>query len=72
MVNKNELCAAIKRKGYTHKDVAIKLGMSERTFSSKINKGIFGSDEIERMIDILDIKKPVPIFFDKTVTFKDT
>ena len=72
MVDKNELCAAIKRKGYTHKDVALKLGMSERTFSTKINKGVFGSDEIEIMIDILEIKKPMPIFFAKWVTYKVT
>ena len=31
-------------------------------------KGVFGSDEIECMIDELDIKDPAKIFFAKKVT----
>lgn len=30
--------------------------------------GIFGSDEIDKMIELLEIKNPVPIFFTQCVT----
>lgn len=33
-----------------------------------MNKGVFDSDEIENMIDILNIKNPIEIFFAKNVT----
>lgn len=63
VVNTNELKAAIVRKGFTQKDVAKRLNISSRTFSSRLKKGIFGSDEIEALMFILDIHDPVPIFF---------
>ncbi len=63
MVNSNELKAAMVRKGLTQKDVAEKLNIAPRTLSSKLNKGIFGSDEIEALMALLDIKDPMPIFF---------
>ena len=34
--------------------------------------GIFGSDEIDKMIELLEIKNPVPIFFAQCVTSKVT
>ena len=34
--------------------------------------GIFGSDEIDKMIELLEIKNPVPIFFTQCVTSKVT
>lgn len=68
MVNKAELKAAIARKGLRQSDVAKELGISERAFSSKINKGVFWSDEIEVMISLLDITDPLPVFFDGSVT----
>ena len=30
-----------------------------------MKKGVFGSDEIEKMIDYLNIEEPMPIFFAK-------
>jgi hypothetical protein len=33
-----------------------------------MKNGVFGSDEIEEMIDYLNIEEPMPIFFAKTVT----
>lgn len=72
MVNANELKAEFVRNGYTQKDVAIKLGISSRSLSNKLKKGIFKSKEIEQLIDILNIKKPMPIFFADSVTLKDT
>lgn len=54
--------------GLTQKDVAETLGMTPKTFSLKLKKGVFGSDEIEVMIKLLDISDPVPIFFAHDVT----
>lgn len=68
MVNVNELKAAIVRKGYCQKDVADKLGITARTLSSKMKKGVFGSDEIEILIEYLSIDNPMSIFFNHIVT----
>lgn len=68
MLNVNELKAAMVRKGLTQKEVADKMNISSRTFTSRLNKGVFGSDEIEQLMNILDINDPVSIFFAKTVT----
>nr|DAH92812.1 MAG TPA: hypothetical protein [Caudoviricetes sp.] len=46
--------------------------MSPKTFSMKLKKRVFGSDEIEKMIKLLDIKDPMPIFFASEVTSEDT
>lgn len=61
----NELRGKIKAKGYTQEKLAKELGISPKTLSKKINKGIFGSDEIEKMIKILGIENPMGIFFAK-------
>lgn len=65
MVNANELKAAMVRKGLTQKEVAAKLHITPRTLSSKLSKGIFGSDEIENLMAILEIQDPMPIFLAK-------
>lgn len=72
MVNANELKAAMVRKGFTQKQVAERLNITPRTLSKKLHRGIFGSDEIESLMSILDIDDPVPIFFDQSVTYKVT
>lgn len=68
MININELKACIARKGMTQADVAKQLNMSPRTFYNHIQKGIFGSDEIEKMVVLLDIPDPVSVFFTSLVT----
>lgn len=65
MILINELKGRIKAKGYTQEKLARELGISPKTLSSRLSKGIFGSDEIEKMIKILDIKNPIEIFFNK-------
>ena len=65
MVLVNELRGRIKARGYTQVELAIKLGMSTKTLSNKLSKGIFGSDEIEKLIKILGIQNPLEIFFVK-------
>ncbi len=68
MLNKNALRAEIVKNGLTQKDVAKKLNISEKTFISRMKKGVFGTDEVEIMIDYLGIKNPVEIFFANQVT----
>lgn len=68
MVNSAELRGIIARNGLSQTDVAKMIGVTPKTFYSKMNKGVFGSDEIQTMIDKLNIDNPMEIFFAKTVT----
>ena len=72
MVLTNELRAAMSRKGMTQASVAKAIGISEKTFCDRMKKRVFGSDEIEIMIDMLDIEDPLFVFFNRKVTSKDT
>lgn len=64
----NELKGKIVAKGLRQEDVAKSLGISTKTFNSKLNRGIFNSLEIEKLIVVLDIKNPLEIFFANIVT----
>lgn len=68
MIQTNELKALIVKCGMTQGEVAIKLGMTPKTFYAKMKRGVFGSDEIEGMIGILNIENPSEIFFNRKVT----
>jgi hypothetical protein len=72
MIRVNELRGRIYAKGYSQRKLAGMLGIAEKTFYLKMKRGIFGSDEIQKMIDILDIVNPVEIFFADKATFEDT
>lgn len=65
MVDTNKLKSVMVLHGKTGEDIAALLGMSSKTFYLRMKKGVFGSDEIEKMIDYLKIDDPVPIFFAK-------
>lgn len=60
-----ELKGIIVAKGLTQKDVAKYIGITPKTFTEKMKKGVFGSDEIEKMIELLEIKDPMDIFFSR-------
>lgn len=68
MLNVLEFKAAMVRKGYTQKMLAEILGISEKTFTERIKTKRFGSDEIEKLIEVLEISNPMPIFFSNAVT----
>ena len=68
MLNRNALRAEIVRNGLTQRDVAKIIGVSEKTFISRMKKGVFGTDEVEAMIKHLNIKDPTSIFFASNVT----
>lgn len=63
MVNTLELKAAIVRKGMKQIEVAEKMGMSRKTWFDRMSKKKFDSDEMYKLIQILDIENPTPIFF---------
>ena len=65
MINTNALRGLIVEKGLSQKDVAEIIDITPKTFYEKMKKGVFGSDEIETMIKLLDIENPVEIFFAK-------
>jgi len=69
MVRTDLLRGIIAKKGLSMRKVAFHLGMTEKTFYSKMKKGVFDSDEIQLMIEFLEIKNPMPIFFAKQVTY---
>lgn len=68
MIDRNELKGVIAKNGMSQSSVARVLGITPKTFYDKMKKGVFDSDEIETMIEILHIEKPVDIFFTKNVT----
>lgn len=72
MLNVQELRIAMMRKGLNQEQVAEKIGISSKTFGTRLKKGVFGSDEIEKLILALDISEPMHIFFDGLVTCEDT
>lgn len=69
MIDTNALKGVIAANGMTQQEVAKKLSMTPKTFYLKMKKGVFGSDEMEQMIDILAIKNPGEIFFANKVTY---
>ena len=68
MLNRNALRAEIVRNGLTQKEVALHLGISEKTFITRMKRGVFGTDEAEALISLLNIQNPQSIFFAKDVT----
>lgn len=63
MLNVNKFKALLVERGKTQAEIAKELGITENTMTRKIQKGIFLSDEISLMIDILEIENPMEIFF---------
>ena len=68
MIRTNELKGLIIAKGYNMAEIAKALDIVPKTFYEKMKKGIFNSDEMQKMIDILEIEKPADIFFAKDVS----
>lgn len=68
MIATNKLRGIIAENGMTQKEVALELGMAQKTFYNKMKKGVFGTDEVEKMVDILHISNPAEIFFAPKVT----
>ena len=65
MIKTDELRGIIAKNGLSQSDVASKIGVTPKTFYEKMKNGVFGSDEIQIMIDELHIEDPMSIFFAK-------
>lgn len=65
MIKTNELKGVIVKNGFSQSDVAGMIGITPKTFYEKMKTGVFGSDEIQIMIDKLHIDDPMSIFFAK-------
>ena len=68
MVDTLRLKGIIVENDLTQEKVAHVLDMSPQTFYRKMKKGVFGSDEMDKMIDLLHIEDPNSVFFAKKVT----
>ena len=51
MIDTQKLKGIIAEKNTSQRQVAFALGMTEKTFYEKMKIGIFGSDEIDKMIE---------------------
>ncbi len=67
-MNINKLKGLFVEKGYTQQDIADKLGITPNTLRKRMREEVFNSDEINKLIEILDIKEPMKIFFTNKVT----
>jgi len=63
MIKTDELKVIIFKRGMSQSEVARLIGIAPKTFYEKMDRGVFGSNEIEAMIDILRIDDPIAIFF---------
>ncbi len=62
MVAVDKLRGIIAERGMTQRQVAQYLGISDKTFYNKMQKGVFGTDEVEQLVKLLCIPNPVDIF----------
>lgn len=62
------LKAEIVRNGMTQEQVATRIGITPKTFSLKMKRGVFSTDEAEKMVSLLGIKNPADIFFGHEVS----
>jgi len=63
LINTNALKGIIAERQTTGAKVAKELGITPKTFYEKMKKGVFGSDEIDAMIQLLNIEDPMSVFF---------
>lgn len=63
MIKTDKLKGIIVENGFSQVDVANYIGITPKTFYEKMKIGVFGSDEIDKMIDMLHITDPISIFF---------
>lgn len=68
MIRTDKLRGIIAERGMSQAEVASMIGVVPKTFYEKMQRGVFGSDEIEKMIEGLQIDDPMSIFFAKEVT----
>lgn len=68
MVDTNKLRGLFREKNLTLAEAARLAGISPSTMQRRLDSGIFGTDEIDNLVNALNIKKPETIFFVRKVT----
>lgn len=68
MIRTDKLKGLMAENDITGIRMAAYLNITPKTFYDKMQKGVFGSDEMEKMIEVLHIDNPVEIFFAPRVT----
>lgn len=68
MIAVEKLKGIIAERGFSQRQVAAELGMTEKTFYAKMKKGIFDSAEMSAMVKMLAICNPSEIFFAELVS----
>lgn len=63
LVRVDLLRGKIAEKGYSQRRMAQMLDITPKSFYNKMDKGVFKSNEIYKMIEILEIENPTAIFF---------
>lgn len=59
-----KLKIAIVERGFTAASLSEAIGISKSAFSKKINgKSEFTLGEIQKIVDVLELESPIPIFF---------
>lgn len=67
MVDTDKLRGLFREKRLTLAEAAEVAGISPSTMQRRLETGVFGTDEIDRLVDGLKIKKPESIFFVRKV-----
>lgn len=65
MVNTDKLRGIFREHKTSIAKAAELAGISEATMYRKLNTGVFGADEIEKLIEAFNIQNPIEIFFDR-------
>lgn len=65
VLNRRKLKARFVEYGYSQKEVAEAIGITPRTLTRRLQEGVFWSDEISALMELLDIEDPVPYFLTK-------
>ena len=63
MIRVDDLRGIIAKNGLSQSEMARRIGIAPKTFYEKMKQGVFGSDEIQVMINELHIENPAEIFF---------
>lgn len=61
-MNVPKLKGIIAERGYSMSEVAAGIQMQQKTFYRRMKSGVFGTDEVEALIQFLNIENPVDIF----------
>ena len=68
MVRTDKIRGLMAEKNITGKCMAKAMGITPNTFSAKMKSGVFNSDEMQVIVEVLSIEDPMPIFFAPKVT----